>query len=305
MEGGDYCAFMLIKALSRYRTARIGCRHWRAVYSQRFGMKGSPIHQNLSTSFVDLSLLVRFLRDRRFTGTVRVEWDGYDGEIFFTRSPRLYAREYDRSIGRIAQGQNAFRRILQRSRRPSGTIRIVKNDPDRTVEVLKKPFVDEGILSQARTAAFGKGDTIAELPLSMPETSGPAKVPGDRTRAALLATDLLLSFKDAFEKTRIGFDSAFALGCAFVADEFPFLDPDQDDFSFYKDEIFIGDEVETLDLFEGITSALRHMIDRMAADERFVNSVVYLRHRLQLHLSSRDGDYRYFRLTAIVDRLIR
>ncbi|MEQ1761663.1 MAG: hypothetical protein ABL984_00825 [Pyrinomonadaceae bacterium] len=265
-------------------------------------MKGSPIHQNLSTSFVDLSLLVRFLRDRRFTGTVRVEWEGYDGEIFFTRSPRIHAREYDRSIGRIAQGQNAFRRILQRSRRPSGKIRIVKNDPERTADVLRKPFVDDRILAQARGTVFGKGDKLAALPREVPP---PATVLRDDTRAALLATDLLLSFKEAFEKTKVKFDTAFAIACELKADEFPFLDPDSDDFSFYKDEIFIISTVDTLDLFDGIVSALRHILDRLAADGRFTNCAVYLRHRLQLHLSTRNNEYRDLRLTSIVDRLIR
>lgn len=266
-------------------------------------MKGSPIHQNLSTSFVDLSLLVRFLRDRRFTGTVRVEWEGYDGEIFFTRSPRIHAREYDRSIGRIAQGQNAFRRILQRSRRPSGKIRIVKNDPERTAHVLRKPFVDDRILAEARMTVFGKGDQIATL--SSAVTSPVPAVRRDDTRAALLATDLLLSFKEAFEKTKVSFDTAFAIACEFKADEYPFLDPESDEFSFYKDEIFISGSVDTLDLFEGIVSALRHILDRLAADGRFTNCGVYLRHRLQLHLSARNNDYRDLRLTSIVDRLIR
>jgi hypothetical protein len=266
-------------------------------------MKGSPIHQNLSTSFVDLTLLVRFLRDRRFTGTVRVEWEGYDGEIFFTHSPRLHAREYDRSVGRIAQGQNAFRRILQRSRRPSGKIHVVKIDPAQTADILRKPFIDEQIIAQARGTVFGKGDQIATISTQAPAPA--TAVRNDDTRSALLATDLLLTFKEAFEKSKISFDTAFAIACELKADEYPFLDPVGDDFSFYKDEIFISGSVDTLDLFEGIITALRHILDRLTADGRFTNSAVYLRHRLQLHLSSRNNDYRDLRVTSIVDRLIR
>ncbi len=266
-------------------------------------MKGSPIHQNLTTSFVDLSMLVRFLRDRQFTGSVRVEWEGYDGEIFFTRSPRLHAREYDRSIGRIAQGQNAFRRILQRSRRPSGKIHILKNDPDRTSEVLRKPFVDERIVTQARSSAFGKCDQPA--PFFKPGKSTGMPSVGHKTRAALLATDLLLSFKEAFERSRISFDTAFAVACGFKSDEYPFLDPDSDDFSFFKDEIFIGDKIDPIELFEGITAALCHIVTRLTEEKRFQTPVVYLRHRLQLHLSERNDDYRDLRLTSIVDCLVR
>jgi hypothetical protein len=121
----------------------------------------------------------------------------------------------------------------------------------------------------------------------------------------LLATDLLLTFKAAFERTKISFDTAFTVACGFKADEFPFLDPDGKEFSFFKDEIFISDRVETLELFEGIVAALGHIIVRLSDDKRFLNTVVFLRHQLQLHLSSRNRDYSDLRLTAIVDRLIR
>lgn len=267
-------------------------------------MKGSPIYQNLSTSFVDVSMLVRFLRDRKFTGTVRVEWEGYDGEIFFTRSPRIHAREYDRSIGRIAQGQNAFRRILQRSRRPSGKIHILRNDPDRTADVLRKPFIDERIIAVATAAAYGKTEQLAPLPRPVAAAEPKTFAVGDRTRSALLATDLLLTFKEAFERARISFDTAFTVACGFKSDEFPFLDPERNEFSFFKDEIFISDQIETLELFEGLTAALCHIITRLTEEPRFQTAAVYLRHRLQLHLSERNSDYRDLRLTSVVDRLL-
>lgn len=300
MEVGGNYAFMVFKSVTcKADPAPSGIsRGW--CISKR--MKASSIHQNLSTSFVDLTLLVRFLRDRRFTGTIRVEWEGYDGEIFFTRSPRIQAREYDRSIGRIAQGPNAFFRILQRSRRPSGKIHVVKSDPARTAEFLRKPFVDGRITAQAKGTVLGNCDQIATLPR---EITPPTAIQRDDTRAALLATDLLLSFKEAFEKTKIKFDTAFAIACELKSGEYPFLDADSGNFSFYKDEIFISACVDTLDLFEGIVAALRHIFDRLAVDGRFTNAAVYLRHQLQLHLSSRNNDYRDLRLTSIVDRLVR
>ena len=227
-----------------------------------------------------------------------------------------YARHQPRSIGRIAQGQNAFRRILERARRPSGKIHVVKSNPARTAEVLRKPFVDEGIVAQARATVFGKCDQIATLSNELPEPPLPT-VLRDDTRAALLATDLLLAFKEGFEKTRISFDTAFAIACELKADEYPFLGSDHDDFSFFKDEIFISGNVDTLDLFDGIVpgvdthdlfdgivAALCHILDRLTSDGRFTNSAVYLRHRLQLHLSSRNNDYRDLRLTSVVDRLV-
>lgn len=263
-------------------------------------MKGSPLKQNLSTSFVDVSLLVRYLRDRGFTGSIRVEWDRYEGEIFFTRSRRIHAREYDRSLGRIAQGQAAFCRILQRSRRPGGRISVTRNDPDATAARMRKAFVDNGILAGARAAAFGNSDqyvSVSELVLR------PQSRPAD-TRAALLATDLLLTFKEAFSRTQIDFDQAFTMACEIRSDDHPFLDPEGTGFSFYQDEIFIGKGLDTIELFEGIVAALRHILDRLRDDKRFITAVVYIRHSLQRHFSTRHEDYRALGLLPVVDRLI-
>lgn len=264
-------------------------------------MRGSPIKKNLSTSFVDLSRLVRHLRDRQFTGSVRLEWEKYEAEIFFTRSRRLHAREYDRSIGRIAQGQSAFLRILQRSQKPAGKIHIIQNDPDRAAAILRKAFVDRRISAEARLSAFGKSDqvvSVAELSLR------PQPRPAD-PKAALLATDLLLTFKEAFARTGIGFDQAFSIACNVKAKEYSFLDPERNEFSFYRDEIFIGPRLKTIELFEGIVAALRHMLDRIRDDKRFITAVVYLRHSLQRHLSNRHNDYRDFGLLPVADSLIR
>lgn len=266
-----------------------------------FQMRTSPIKQNLSTSFVDLSLLVRYLRDRSFTGRIRLEWADYEAEIFFTQSNRLQAREYDRRIGRIAQGQNAFQRILQRARQPQGRIRILRNGPDETAAYLRKAFVDTRIVERARNAAFGDCDRLAVLS----DGDGVKQLPAvDSARAALLATDLLLTFKEGFERTRISFYPAFSIACGVKCDEHPFLDPDGHEFSFYRDEIFISESVDPDELFAGIVAALRHILVRLAADQRFATTVVLLRHRIQLHLSTRHKDYEALEIVSVADRLL-
>jgi len=266
-----------------------------------YTMKGLPIQQNLSTSFVDLSLLVRYLRDRQFTGSVRLNWTDYEAEIFFTSSNRVQAREYDRRLGRIAQGQAAFLRILRRSRHPQGRIRVVRSGAHQTAAYLRKAFVDERIVAKARDLAFGKCDRLAVIP--GPETLKHLP-PVDSARAALLATDLLLSFKEGFERTRISFYAAFAIACGVKCDEYPFLDPDSDQFSFYRDEIFISEKVTADELFEGIVAALRHIVVRLSDDGRFSSALAYLRHRIQQHLSTRHKDYEALNMVSVADRLL-
>ncbi len=87
-------------------------------------MKNRPIHENLDTSFVNLSALVKYLRRRQFAGHVRIELSGYEADIYLTAENQLKAREYDHIAGRIAEGEEALQRILIRSREPGGIINV-------------------------------------------------------------------------------------------------------------------------------------------------------------------------------------
>ena len=55
-------------------------------------MKNRPIHENLDTSFVNLSALVRYLRRRQFVGNVRVELSGYEADIVLTAVNQMRVR---------------------------------------------------------------------------------------------------------------------------------------------------------------------------------------------------------------------
>lgn len=87
-------------------------------------MKNRPIHENLDTSFVNLSALIKYLRRRQFVGQVRIELSGYEADIYLTAENHLKAREYDHIAGRVAEGEQALQRILIRSREPGGIINV-------------------------------------------------------------------------------------------------------------------------------------------------------------------------------------
>lgn len=101
-------------------------------------MKNRPIHENLDTSFVNLSALIKYLRRRQFDGHVRIELSGYEADIYLTAENQLKAREYDHIAGRIAEGEEALQRILIRSREPGGIINVYKTVSDAEIAAEKK-----------------------------------------------------------------------------------------------------------------------------------------------------------------------
>ena len=87
-------------------------------------MKNRPVHENLDTSFVNLSALVRYLRRRQFAGNISVELSGYEADITLTATSEMRVREHDRIAGRISEGEEALQRLLIRAREPGGIINV-------------------------------------------------------------------------------------------------------------------------------------------------------------------------------------
>ena len=105
-------------------------------------MKNRPIHENLDTSFVNLSALVKYLRRRQFEGYVRLDLSGYEADIYLTAENRMKVREYDHIAGRVAEGEEALQRILIRAREPGGIINVYQTISE-TEAVEKKEIVVE------------------------------------------------------------------------------------------------------------------------------------------------------------------
>lgn len=107
-------------------------------------MKNRPLHENLDTSFVNLSALLRYLRRRQFVGSIRVELSGYEADIVLNKENQLNVREYDRIAGRIAEGEEALQRLLIRAREPGGIIhvyqQVAENEAVETKETQAAPI---------------------------------------------------------------------------------------------------------------------------------------------------------------------
>lgn len=104
-------------------------------------MKTRPIHQNLSTSFINLPSLIRHLRELQFFGVIRVELASYEGELIFTGSAKLRAREHDRITGLISTGEPALVRILKRAREPFGRIHVYQAENKPGADVFVHPLI--------------------------------------------------------------------------------------------------------------------------------------------------------------------
>ena len=137
-------------------------------------MKNRPIHENLDTSFVNLSALIRYLRRRNFVGKVNIQLNNYEAEIILDEGNQLKVREHDLLAGRVAEGEAALQRLLVRSREAGGTINVYQTVPEfETAMTEAKPAKVEIEAPKviAQVAANGNGNGLPKV------TANPIKMP--------------------------------------------------------------------------------------------------------------------------------
>ncbi len=105
-------------------------------------MKNRPIHQNLDTSFVNLSALIKYLRRRQFVGSIKIQLNGYEADVHIQTDNQMSVKEHDKISGRISHGEEALQRLLIRAREPGGTIDVYQlveeNLPEKNLETTEK-----------------------------------------------------------------------------------------------------------------------------------------------------------------------
>lgn len=276
------------------RLKRLGCR------CSVNAMQGKPIHQNLSTSFVNFTALLRHLREMQFVGVIRLELSSYEAEVIFTAPRRLQAREYDRLAGRVAQGEKAFRRIIERSREPLGRIHVFQAESKDAAAHLSKALIDDRIVAGARETIFGLSDTpVADRSLL---DEGLSDAPSDEVIG--LASELISTVKDPFDRAKMDFQTAFEMACAAIGEEYLFASPGKGTISFRDGCLKVMGKVPVTELFDTVSAVLSHMIRRLRGDARYGKLLIYTRHRLQQHLSERHAQYSRLGLVDIVDRML-
>lgn len=251
-------------------------------------MINRTIHKNLSTSYVDVDALIRHLRSVQFVGSIRIEQDGFDGEIIFTSSNRMQACERDRTSKRMTKGVAAFKRILTRARRPHGRIHVF--EPNLLSLPDGKARVDALISARARMTIWGRSDSLAIhlLPKKI-VTAADSEVRDDLLD---LVAELLRTVDLSLENSGLRFSDAFGNACAIIADECPFIDPNCGLFEYNGGIVRVGTTVSEARFLDAIFMALGRILDRLGEDREFENSLILTRLRMRALMRRREQAYR-------------
>jgi hypothetical protein len=204
--------------------------------------------ETLNTSYVNLAALIRYLREKEFTGRLHIVLDQYEADVTIYGSSEPSAWENDHAAGRESQGEAALQRLLVRAREPGGVITIWK-DP-------------------VETTSSSAANVSAQVPVGSSSDVGRESVAGERSSDVVAASaEVINSVRRAVESMGVSFTEHFRFARIDIGDDYPFLDPTVGGFDYEDSKVNLqavpGDSV----YIQGITEALKRVVDRVARDQ--------------------------------------
>ena len=291
-------------------------------------MKNQSIHENLDTSFVNVSALVRYLRRRQFVGNVRIELSGYEAEIFLSEGNAIRVREYDRIAGRIGEGEEALQRILIRSREPGGIVNVyqaaeepqtVAENTEIPPEKISNPFQNIKPSSVLTANAAPTEEIIVEKPkpkISLPnlpfEFSNNVE---DKARQATISPndwqlllDLTGEILGTIDKTlatgKLDFPAAFLKARTEISGDYPFLSPTANNFEYKEGKVSMR-EPQSAKLFTAsILEILRRMLEKLGANPKFADLHRSITQKLLALLYQRRPLYDKLSITKPLEKIL-
>ena len=300
-------------------------------------MKNRPIHENLDTSFVNLSALIKYLRRRQFVGNVRVELSGYDADIVLTADNQLNVREQDRITGRIGEGEEALQRILIRAREPGGIIHVfqkVNETEDLINEKTEQNFEENGskgqkteskIMNQTFETESAKINSTESPPLSedLPKIGLKLpKFPFELTNRVEnkakqnevspqewqtlidLTAEILGSIDKTLAEANLDFPSAFEKARLEISEDYPFLNPVSGIFDYQNGEILISEQISSTLFVASINETLRRIFEKLGNNPKLDGVYRATAQKLLALIHQRKPLYDKFFITPELEKIV-
>jgi hypothetical protein len=300
-------------------------------------MKTRPIHENLDTSFVNLSALLRYLQRRQFIGRLRVELSGYEADIRLLEGNKMQVREHDRIAGRIAEGEEALQRLLIRAREPGGTINVYQMTgeaakPAPPAEPIK-PVAAEikaSASSIPKTVSNGNSNghqtnapiVTQENPSAKPNVSLPnfpfdltneveAKArqtqqlsPPDWQTLLRLVGELLGTIDETLAGARLNFSAALLKVRAEIAPDYPFLNPASGIFEYASGKVSMRETASAKLFVASLNEALRRILEKLGSSRKFAEIYRAVVQKILALIQQRKPLYEKFFITPQLEKIL-
>jgi hypothetical protein len=255
------------------------------------------LYENLDTSFVNLWALLRYLMQLGLVGRVHVELADYTADVFLTGSSTPMVHEIDHATGRDTLEEAALHRLVVRAREPGGKITVYEGEDEASKEATQ-PSVSETPVSEVPGSAaepwaasssaatpdldresFTVPDAAAAIhPPVMQSagskmidslTKGTAQKKGsDWNDLVEISGELIAAVERAAVGVAADFTSLFQAVRLELADDYTFLDPSANRFSYSESVVKVSAKPGAGPYVAAICESLRRVVDKIAVGER-------------------------------------
>lgn len=287
-------------------------------------MINRPIHENLDTSFVNLSALVKYLRRRHFTGNVRVELSGYEADVVLTAENGLKVREHDRITGRISEGEEALQRLLIRAREPGGIIHVYQTAEETAKPMVEEPaqIIEKQPIAEQKVVAINPPQNIQiteDIPksgLKLPkfpfELSNRVEAKAKQTNLSPtewqqlldLIAELLQTIDKSLAEANLTFSTAFEKARIEISGDYPFLSPISGSFDYKNGKVSMEEQVSAMLFVASINETLRRIMEKLAKNEKFVEIYRTTTQKIITLIHIRKPLYDKFSITPQLEKII-
>jgi hypothetical protein len=245
--------------------------------------KSRVVYENLDTTFVNLWALLRSLSQRGFIGRVRVELSDYTADVFMNGSNTPLVHEMDRKAGTDTLEAGALHRLVLRAREAPGTISVFEGADETvagqsTASAASAPGVppvnyeqDARATTEAEAARRRESQTSSFHSPALTEPLVADDIPLDETEwsAVVKASgELIGGVARALTSFEADFASLFGAARLELADDYTFLDPMSDAFTYSNSVVTLTGDPPANSYVAGLSEALRRVVDRVAAGDR-------------------------------------
>lgn len=198
----------------------------------------------LDTSYVNVSRLIRHLRQQGFAGRLHVTLEEYEADVFLYPNTSPSVWEIDRASGKGTQGDGALERLLVRAQEPGGTVTIFQRSPEAV-----HPAPVAGAEPKVSIDSESDGEST--------ETET------DWSNLLAASSELIAAVERAVETTGEDFSELFAMARVAVGDDYPFLDPTLGGFDYKSSGVQLQHKPAAKTYVAGLSECLRRVNDRL------------------------------------------
>ena len=250
-------------------------------------MNSRILYENLDTSFVNLWALLRYLVQRGVVGRIHVDLPDYTADVFLNGSSTPMVHEVDQATGRDSLEEAALHRLVVRAREPGGTITVYEGEAEAAKaqkpapesaavasgfaapDVYEVNGVDETVdaMRPATVASPPILESAASKMIAAVQKSNAGKG-GDWLALIGISGELIAAIESAATGVGADFAAIFNATRLELADDYTFLDPSANRFSYADGAVKISAKPGAGPYVAAIGELLRRVVDKIAVGER-------------------------------------